>query len=265
MGNMIITAINTGSFRFDLSAIYHLPSGHPYAGQIADVPLYSFHIAVNGRSILVDATGYDPDHVPKFLKIAGYRPPPALVDQMRQQGIDPTTVSDVIITHTHFDHYAGLSIQGSDGIQPAFPNARHYLQQADWHPEQFNAFDDQTLGLINQHQLLNLVQGHTELGDGLTLLHYPGETPGHQTLAITTETEVVYFGGDLIHHPLEFEEANRNVDWALAEDMQASKAAFMKRVAHSKGRVYFTHITPSVQVILQADETLIWQISNPRQ
>ncbi|MGF1473593.1 MAG: hypothetical protein ACFB50_17870, partial [Rubrobacteraceae bacterium] len=120
-------------------------------------------------------------------------------------------------------------------------NARHYLGAADWWPEHFGDLEKRTLEVIYRRGLLQLVEGKADLGDGLTLLCAPGETPGHQILRVEAEDLVAYFTGDLYHHPLEFSET-RNVRWADQDAMRTSKEALVDGAAEDNALVYFSHI-----------------------
>jgi glyoxylase-like metal-dependent hydrolase (beta-lactamase superfamily II) len=103
------------------------------------------------------------------------------------------------------------------------------------------------------------IEGNVSLGDGMSILPYPGETPGHQILHLEHEGQNYYFGGDLYHHPIEFADVTQHVRWASAAEMQASKATFMKRVAGNGGFAYFTHITGANQVIENKDGKPTWR------
>ena len=96
--------------------------------------------------------------------------------------------------------------------------------------------------MVYQAGLLTLVDAPWDLGDGLCILPAPGELPGHQVLQLRAGGIEAYFAGDLYHHPLEFAEPARNVRWATAEVMRASKAALIQRAAGSGARVFLAHI-----------------------
>lgn len=244
-----ITPLNIGYLRADLSEWYRLPSGHPYAGQVDELPILCYHIALAARSVLVDAAAYEfPEEVAK-MAIPGFHAP-SLLEQLTAAKIDAAEVSEVIITHAHFDHFNALTRLVDDCYLPTFPNARHYLGAGDWQPEHFGALEERTLKVVHQHGLLTLVEGPLDLGDGLTILPAPGETFGHQILHVQTGRTEAYFAGDLYHHQLEFSEAARNVSWAAPEAMLASKAALMERAANSGALVFFAHVEGPHQVEL---------------
>ena len=237
-----ITSLNIGYLRANLSDWYSLPSDHPYAGRVDEVAMLCYHIALPGRSVLVDATAYQfPPEEETKLVVPGFSAP-SLLEQLGAAKVNAEEINDVIITHAHFDHYNALTYQVNDRYLPAFPNARHYLSMSDWQPENFAELEKQTLAIVHQNGLLTLVEGALDLGDGLRILPAPGETPGHQILLVHTGGSESYFIGDLYHHPLEFSEPGRNVNWAETETMQASKEKFIERAANSGGLVFFSHM-----------------------
>jgi glyoxylase-like metal-dependent hydrolase (beta-lactamase superfamily II) len=261
MGPVIITPLNIGILRFDLTYIYSLPADHPSSGKIAEVPMFCYHISIPGRSLLVDAVAYDPEQITEPYQISGYKPPPPLIEQLSAHSIEAEQVSDVIITHTHTDHYGALCREVDGQNQLAFPKAQHYLSVADWQPEIFEKLEQRTLRLVAQKGLLNLTEGVVDLGDGLVILPMPGETPGHQILYIGDDEEGqnFYFAGDLYHHQIELSDETINPQWVDLKEMQASKAALKKRIANDGGIVYFTHIPGSFCVVEGELGQLVWQ------
>src|SRR5262249_43430433 len=147
--------------------------------------------------------------------------------QLAALGLEPGAVSDLVITHPHFDHINGLTRRKASRYVPVFPNARHYLGAADWLPDEFEPLRRNTIGAIHADGLLQLVDDVFDLGDGLEIIPAPGETPGHQLLHLRAQGLEAYLTGDLYHHPLEFAEPDRDVTWAEPQAMRASKAALM--------------------------------------
>lgn len=245
MNRPIITPFELGRLRFDLDQIYRLPRDHPYQGQTVDIPVQCYHIALGERSILVDASFYDPDLVGDML-VPDYTAPPGLVEQLAGRQISPESITDVVITHRHFDHYSGISRKEDGRYTPLFPKARHYLGAGDWQPNDFGKLDERTLVVVNNAGLLELVGGEMEIGEGLTIRPMPGETPGHQILAVAHEGRRSYFTGDLFHHEIEFDHEALNVFWAHRTIMNQSKQAFKEEAAVSEdgaaNLVYSAHI-----------------------
>jgi glyoxylase-like metal-dependent hydrolase (beta-lactamase superfamily II) len=223
--------------------------------------MFCFHISIPGRSILVDAGAYDLEQITEPYQISGYEPPPPLLEQLNAHRIDADQVSDVIITHAHTDHYGALCREMNGHIQLSFPHAQHYLNVADWQPDKFEKLEERTLRLVEQNGLLNLTGGVVDLGDGLKILPMPGETPGHQILYIWDDEQgqSFYFAGDLYHHQIELIDEAINANWVALNEMRASKAAIMERLALDGGIVCFTHIIGSFGVVEQESGGLEWQ------
>jgi glyoxylase-like metal-dependent hydrolase (beta-lactamase superfamily II) len=85
-----------------------------------DIAMMVWVLQGGGRVVLVDA-GF---HREKFLRQwtpADYRRPP---DAVRAAlGLDPAAVTDIVLTHVHWDHADGVDL---------FPNSRVWIQRAEY-------------------------------------------------------------------------------------------------------------------------------------
>ena len=245
----MITPLKIGLIWAELGRWFGLPAAHHLAKVRAKLPLFCFHLALPGRSVLVDAAAYEFEAKDARFAVPGSAEP-SLVAQLAKLGIAPTNITDVVLTHAHFDHINGVtqrvngpfSGHSTNRFQPTFANARHYLGRADWRPNGFNDLETRTLGVLHENNLLQLVDGRLPLGDGLTIIPAPGETPGHQLLLLETAVKSALFLGDLYHHSLEFAEPERCVVWADRPTMQASKTMVRQLVGDQPIDLYFSHI-----------------------
>ena len=107
------------------------------------------------------------------------------VDAMRATGIDPSSVSHVVLSHLHHDHTGAIG---------AFPDAVHVVRRAEYEyafaPDWYMAptyirKDFDTPGL--RWELLD-GEGDIDLfGDGaVRLLSSPGHSAGHQSVMVST-------------------------------------------------------------------------------
>ena len=89
----------------------------------------------NGRLLLVDS-GVGTKFSEKYQQIyAVDYSKYSLLQSLAEKGVQPEDVTDVIITHLHFDHVGGTSYYDDRGnLQLQFPNATHYVQkkQLEW-------------------------------------------------------------------------------------------------------------------------------------
>src|SRR5207302_591296 len=71
-----------------------------------------------------------------------------------------------------------------------YPNARYLLGRADWegNPERNHPEPDHIarLGAIDHLGKLDLVEGDLEVCPGVTMIHTPGESPGHSIVRVSS-------------------------------------------------------------------------------
>ncbi|MGC1377168.1 MAG: MBL fold metallo-hydrolase [Anaerolineales bacterium] len=236
-----ITPFNIGLLSADLSNWFNLPAAHPCAGRVDQIPMQCYLISLPERRVLVDAPAYEFPGDDSML-LPNFRGRSA-AGLLAAGGIPATAITDVVITHPHLDHTLGLANPIENPSQVVFPNARHYLGAKDWENlPNMEETERRPLEVVQRAGLLTLVDCSFDLGDGLTLLPAPGETPGHQILRLKNEEGEAYFVGDLFHHLLELGEDYHPV-WAEAQAMQASKFMLTQAAAESDAQVFFAHIT----------------------
>jgi glyoxylase-like metal-dependent hydrolase (beta-lactamase superfamily II) len=242
-----ITPFNIGMLSADLSNWFGLADAHPYAGRTARLFMQCYLITLSNRLVLVDAPAYEfPGDDSMLLPEYKGRSAAAL---LAESGVSPEAITDVVITHPHLDHTLGLARPVDNPSAPVFPNARHYLSARDWSPETADEMERRPLEVLYRANMLTLVEGERDLGDGLTILPAPGETPGHQILWLKTAELEAYFIGDLFHHPLEFEElGHHHPIWADKQALETSKLMVAERAASSNAQIFFTHIQGAYHV-----------------
>ena len=55
-----------------------------------------------------------------------------LIDSLSEHSIQPEDITDVFLTHLHFDHCGGALKRDGDKIVPTFPNATYWSNQKHW-------------------------------------------------------------------------------------------------------------------------------------
>jgi glyoxylase-like metal-dependent hydrolase (beta-lactamase superfamily II) len=256
LGTATITVINTGNMMLKLSKVMNVPESEwrPRYSTVFEKPLpfpvQSVHIALPGASILVDANNYaiavppDSPHLPR-----NYQPPPGLLDQLHENGILPSDITHLVITHAHFDHYVGITIERDGQYLPAFPNARCYLGRADWEdPEMQTSLRDhttdesRTFGVLHQHGLLELVEGNRDLTPAVQVIPAPGESPGHQLVRLHSEGQTLYCLGDLYHHAVEVEQPTWMATWANPVTILPSRRSLVEAALAENALLIATHM-----------------------
>lgn len=200
------------------------------------IGFHSIHIAIGDASILVDAGFDDPDSAwgRKFATMwEQTRRTPGVEAGLASINVRPEEITHVITTHAHFDHYVGLTIEHDGGYVPRFPNARHLLGRADRIESRYGHPPDaefvSRIETIERRGLLDLVDGDREIVPGVTMLHAPGESPGHSVVHVASRGAHFYALGDLLHHPCEV----AHLDWVLVNRDQAAMRASRDRLLAS--------------------------------
>jgi glyoxylase-like metal-dependent hydrolase (beta-lactamase superfamily II) len=156
-----------------------------------------FLIRTGERSILVDA-GLG---TVSFEGFDGGR----LLDELASAGAGTGDVSDVVLTHLHFDHVGWVTQKGAI----VFPNATYRCHELDW-GHFVDAADAQPGAVRKLSPLsaqLETFDGQTTIAPGVDTLPTPGHTPGHSAIVISSGTERAVLLGDAAHCPVELEES----------------------------------------------------------
>lgn len=141
----------------------------------------------------------------RFLPTAG-----RLMANLEQAGIDPASITHVVITHAHPDHILGLR---DDFDEPILPDAE-YIIGADEHAYWMQdglvdrvdpAAQQFVVGAVNSIKTegvdWTLAQDGHEVAPGITLMATPGHTPGHMSLRVDSAGESLIALGDAMSHP----------------------------------------------------------------
>jgi glyoxylase-like metal-dependent hydrolase (beta-lactamase superfamily II) len=174
-----------------------------------------------GRETVLIDTGYG-DHGPAT---AGF-----LQSNLKIAGIDPTSVTKVVISHFHADHICGLILKNGN-VQ--FPNAEILVPGPEWEFWMDDGEFSRVSGDIKSrfqlvrtvfaplHDRLTHYNWGQEIVTGLTALEAPGHTPGHTGFAVCSGTERLVLLSDVTNHPALFV---RNPDWSVVVDVDPDLA-----------------------------------------
>jgi glyoxylase-like metal-dependent hydrolase (beta-lactamase superfamily II) len=141
-----------------------------------------------------------------------------LPESLAALGVHPDDVTDLVITHLHFDHIGWASADGA----PYFPNATIRCATADLDYFLDRADEEATTSLIfgapTAAQRLAPVLDRIETWDvdgplmsGIDVRLAPGHTPGSSVVVISDGQQRALLLGDIIHCPLELMDDDFNL------------------------------------------------------
>jgi glyoxylase-like metal-dependent hydrolase (beta-lactamase superfamily II) len=174
------------------------------------LPLGGFLVRTGDRTVLVDAGVGTIDNG----KYAGG----GFLDSLRDRGVAPEDVTDVVFTHLHFDHVGWATKKGAI----VFPNATYRVHAADW--AHFVEAPDAEPGAVRKLSPLapRLEPFATDgpLVPGLDARHAPGHTPGSTVYVVSDGGERALLLGDVVHSVVELAEP----DWEAVVDVDRAAA-----------------------------------------
>jgi glyoxylase-like metal-dependent hydrolase (beta-lactamase superfamily II) len=226
IGNYKLYSIETGRFALDGGAMFGVIPKNLWEKTIPSdssnripLALRSLLLQSEDQLILVD-TGIGSKFDEKFsgiykIDFSDY----TLEKSLQEHGFSKSEITDVIITHLHFDHAGGTTFLNDGSLELTFPNATHHLQGEHW-DWAFNPSEkDRASFLRNDFQLLdtykkvNKLPGPMELFPGVEILVMYGHTQGMQLVKIFDSEKTLLYCSDLIptscHIP---------VPWVMAYD-----------------------------------------------
>ena len=118
--------------------------------------------------------------------------------ELAKLGVSPEEVTDVVLTHLHFDHVGWATKHG----EIVFKNATYRCDAADW--DHFVGPDPgATKKLRPLESQLEPWNGTGTLFAGLDTISAPGHTPGSTIIVVSSGTDRAMLLGDVVHCPVE--------------------------------------------------------------
>jgi len=123
-----------------------------------------------------------------------------LHQNLMDNGINPSEITKVLLSHLHKDHAGGIGKKMVDGsIVPSFPQAQYYLQRQELEyafEKGFPSYMTDELEWLRNYSKLTLLDGDGIL-DGYIKYEVTGaHCPYHQVFLIVDGGQKVFYGGD---------------------------------------------------------------------
>jgi len=142
----------------------------------------------------------------------------AMLDSLAAFGLTPADVTDIILTHLHFDHVGWCTQKG----EVVFPNATVRCHADDW--AHFMEGPDAAPGAVRKltpvTPQLELFDTDRTIAPGVDVRHAPGHTPGSVIVVVSSGTERAMLIGDIAHCTAELTET----EWEAVFDVDRDLA-----------------------------------------
>jgi glyoxylase-like metal-dependent hydrolase (beta-lactamase superfamily II) len=212
IGSYEIRLVDAGRFRLDGGAMFGVvpkvlwerksPADENNRIQMATNCLL---LSGDNKNILIDTgIGYKSDE--KFAKIFAIDYSEFDINRSLQDlGITHDDITDVILTHLHFDHTGGATkINDRGQVVPTFPKAKYYVQksQLDWAKNPLEkdraSFLRENFQPLEEADQLVVLEKTGELFPGIGLILVDGHTRAQQLVLIHGDERTMLFAGDLV-------------------------------------------------------------------
>lgn len=216
-----------------------------YTGDIYKSPINVTLIKTPDDLILVDM-GSGPRFVPTTGKLEA---------SLSDAGVDPSSITKIIITHGHPDHLWGAV---NDFDELTFPDAEYYVAEKEF---AFWMNDDSMKTLREDRQFfavgaqsrfkaieekLKFVKEDDEIISGLGVIETNGHTQGHISLELKSGSDSLVVLGDALTNPVisfEYPEWKPGADQVPDLAVETRKR-LLDRLSHSKSKIIGYHLPP---------------------
>lgn len=179
-----------------------------------------------------------------------------------ERKIDCDSITDVVLTHLHFDHCGGLTYLDDDQqLQATFPKAKVHVQRQELEDARENfgimtaTYREENLAVASERDLWQPLEGATEIMPQVHALPLPGHTRGHQGVLIRGTSRTLCYPADVMPTVYHVGPAfNMGYDLMPLEN-RTSKARLLERAADEGWLLFLGHdpLTPLVRVSRDGD------------
>ena len=173
---------------------------------------------------------------------------PSLKSSLAAHGLTANDITDVILTHLHFDHAGGATSAIGDAIKPTFSNAKYYVQRENLKTAQTPNVREKASYLAANFQplldagVLELVNGATKnLLPNISVWVSDGHTTAHQVVIVEDDTQKLIYCGDVIPTASHIRAA-----WVMGYDLHPlkvieEKTVLLKSTQEKNTFLFFEH------------------------
>ena len=252
---MQIHSINTGLFKLDGGAMFGVvPKSmwqRVYAADDNNMCTWGMRCMLieDGKQLILIDTGIGNKQDDKFFSHFYLHGNDTLQKSLAAKGYSLDDVTDVILTHLHFDHCGGAIVREGEKLIPAFKNATYWSNEAHWiNAMQPNArekasFLKENILPIQESGQLKFIEAkdNAVFNDNISIKLVNGHTEGMMLPLINHNGNKILYCADLYPSP-----HHVSLPWIMAYDMQPlvtlnEKEKIMKEACNNNYTLFFEH------------------------
>lgn len=226
---MNIHIIDTGFFKLDGGAMFGVVPKSLWNKQnpadkknLCSWAMRCLLIEDGEKLILID-TGMGDKQDAKFFGHYDLHGDATLISSIESKGYRAEEITDVILTHLHFDHVGGAVRFSNDGsrLLPTFPNATYWSNEAHWdwainpNPREKASFLKENILPLQESGQLKFIQSGKTPFESIHFINVDGHTEQMMLPVISYRDHTIIYAADLLpssfHIPL---------PWIMSYDMR---------------------------------------------
>jgi glyoxylase-like metal-dependent hydrolase (beta-lactamase superfamily II) len=217
-------------------------------------------LLTNGkRKILID-TGMGNKWDDKSKNIYAIDQSNSLERSLNELNVKPEDITDVLLTHLHFDHTGGSTKIENEKLIPSFPNAKYFVQKKNYEwgiepseRDKGSYIKDNFQPLMDEG-VLNFIDGEEKFDDEIEFVIINGHTFYQQLIKISDSSNIFLYCGDLFptasHIPLPY---------VMAYDLQPlvtieEKKKILTKAMDENWKIFFEHDPETAFATILKDE-----------
>ena len=264
IGSYEIHSIETGRFALDGGAMFGVVPkplwekyNPPDEKNRIDLAARALLVIGQGRKILVDV-GNGSKYDDKLTSIYKFNTKEYdILSSLKKHSLSAADITDVILTHLHFDHAGGSTFRDNGEVKPTFPKARYYVQREHWraanNPTERDraSFFKEDFMPLQFFGLIEYTDGEGEIFPGISVRLMHGHTVALQCPVITDGTTALFYCADLMPTT-----SHVNLPWIMAYDLRPlvtleEKRKILNQAVDESWILFFEHdpVTEAVRVM----------------
>ena len=252
---MKIYPIETGSFKLDGGAMFGVvpktiwqKTNPADSRNLIDMSMRCMLIEDGQRLILID-TGLGSKQSDKFFGYYHLFGNFSLESSLTKLGFHRDDITDIFLTHLHFDHCGGVIEWNSQKnlLQPAFKNAKFWSNDNHWkwasepNPREKASFLKENINPIRESGQLNFITNNSLEQIGFNVLFMDGHTEKQMLPKLSYQGKTIVFMADLLptigHIPLPYVMGYDTRPLLTIKE----KAIFLKEAADNNYYLFLEH------------------------